>query len=117
LNLPNTLHFSKNNNFLISVFWQNFPAKKKLLPMSLKNFPKSPLQEMKKQIYLQIGIMGWNDGTGMKERIIEPNFIPSLREKSAPPFSPFFPSPTFFLSHSKGALATTSRPTPPPFKC
>ncbi len=44
--------------------------------------------------------MGWNDGMGMKERVIEPNFIPSLREISTS-FLPILPLPNFFLSHSK----------------
>jgi hypothetical protein len=56
---------------------------------------------MKNKIYIQIGIMGWNDGMCMKKRIIEPNFIPSLREISTS-FFPFLPHPNFFLSHSKG---------------
>jgi hypothetical protein len=114
-NLPNTLHFSKNIKFTFG-FLAKFPSQKNTLANESENLARVTSSRNEKQIYLQIGIMGWNDGTGMKERLIEPNFIPSLRETSTS-FFPFLPLPNFFLSHSKGALATTSNPTPPPFKC
>jgi hypothetical protein len=54
------------------------PSQKNTIANESENLAKVTSSRTEKQIYLQIGIMGWNDGTGMKERVIEPNFIPSF---------------------------------------
>ncbi len=82
-------------------FWQNFPAKKN---DESENLAKVTSSRNEKQIYLQIGIMGWNDGMCMKKRIIEPNFIPSLREISTSFFPFSCPPPIFSFHIVKGPL-------------
>jgi len=72
-----------------------FPSQKNTVAYESENLAKVTSSRNEKNIYLQIGIMGWNDGTCMKKRLIEPNFIPSLGEISTS-FFPFLPLPNFF---------------------
>lgn len=82
-------------------FLAKFPGQKNNESENLANVTS---WRNEKQIYLQIGIMGWNDGTCMKKRIIEPNFIPSLREISTSFFPFSCPPPTFSFHIVKGPL-------------
>jgi hypothetical protein len=61
-------------------FLAKFPSQKNTIANESESLAKVTSSRNEKQIYLQIGIMGWNDGTCMKKRLIEPNFIPSLGE-------------------------------------